>query len=85
MTACVQKEKLKAKSSAKTPEMIAQTRSLTMPPLQSSIIQRNMLDPSSATKPTANAPHKPLKRFTSQAALPMGSNWNSQANSVQSG
>ena len=89
MTACVQNEKLKAKSSPKLTAIRPVTSGDTLAdpsfaPHQG-IIQRNIDAASSEVAPTASAPHTPLKILISQAAFPRGSNWKSQASNVQSG
>ena len=89
MTACVQNEKLKAKSSPKDAAMIEVKSGATLSgvcvPPHHGIIQRSILAATSVVTPTASAPQNPLKRLISQAALPSGSNWKSQARIVQRG
>ena len=86
MTACVQNEKLNAKSSPNVRAMRARTSGVPVcPSPHQGIIQRSMLEASKVVAPTAKAPQKPLKRLISQAALPRGRSWNNHARIVQSG
>jgi len=89
MTACVQNEKLKAKSSPKLTAIRPMTAGDTLadPSFEphQGIIQRSIDAASRVVAPTASAPHRPLKMFTSHAAFPRGSNWKSQVRTVQSG
>ena len=89
MTAWVQNEKLKAKTNPKDTAIMPVNTGATLSgacvPPHHGIIQRSMLAATSVVTPTASAPHSPLKRLISQAALPSGSNWKSQARMVHNG